>query len=86
MDISAWLRGLGLERYEQAFRENAIDEAILPKLTAEDLRDLGVTAIGHRRILLDAIAALRAETFRDPPEHSVEPDRSGRKAPEAERR
>jgi hypothetical protein len=31
MDISIWLRGLGLERYEQAFRENAIDEAILPK-------------------------------------------------------
>jgi len=76
MDISAWLRGLGLERYEQAFRENAIDEAILPKLTAEDLRDLGVTAVGPRRILLDAIAALRAETFRDTTEHSLEPDRS----------
>jgi predicted ATPase/class 3 adenylate cyclase len=86
MDISAWLRGLGLERYEQAFRENAIDEAILPKLTAEDLRDLGVTAVGHRRILLDAIAALRAETFRDTTEHSVGSDRSGAKAPEAERR
>jgi predicted ATPase/class 3 adenylate cyclase len=86
MDISAWLRGLGLERYEQAFRENAIDEAILPKLTAEDFRDLGVTAVGHRRILLDAIAALRAETFRDTTEHSVGPDRSGAKAPEAERR
>ena len=86
MDISAWLRGLGLERYEQAFRENAIDEAILLKLTAEDLRDLGVTVVGHRRILLDAIAASRAETFRDTIEHSVEPDRSGGKAPEAERR
>src|SRR5258707_6080085 len=86
MDISAWLRGLGLERYEQAFRENAIDEAILPKLTAEDFRDLGVTAVGHRRILLDAIAALRVETFRDTTEHLVKPDRSGGKAPEAERR
>ncbi|WP_082637928.1 adenylate/guanylate cyclase domain-containing protein [Bradyrhizobium retamae] len=86
MDICAWLRGLGLERYEQAFRENAIDEATLPKLTAEDLRDLGVTAIGHRRILLDAIAALRAATIRDRTEHSVEPDRSGGRAPEAERR
>ncbi|XIA67984.1 adenylate/guanylate cyclase domain-containing protein [Bradyrhizobium sp. TZ2] len=86
MDISAWLRGLGLERYEQAFRENAIDEAILPKLTAEDLKDLGVTAVGHRRILLDAIAALRAETFRETTERSVEPDRPGGKAPEAERR
>jgi class 3 adenylate cyclase/pimeloyl-ACP methyl ester carboxylesterase len=86
MDIRAWLRGLGLERYEQAFRDNAIDEATLPKLTAEDLRDLGVTAIGHRRTLLDAIAALRGATFRDTTEHSVEPDRSGGKAPEAERR
>jgi class 3 adenylate cyclase len=86
MDISAWLRGLDLERYEQAFRENAINEASLPKLTAEDLRDLGVTAVGHRRILLDAIAALRAESFRETTERSVEPDRSGGKTPEAERR
>src|SRR5262245_27620169 len=86
MDISAWLCGLDLERYEPAFRENAINEAILPKLTAEDLRDLGVTAVGHRRILLDAIAALRAETLRGPTERSVEPHLSGGKAPEAERR
>src|SRR5436190_6104814 len=86
MDVSAWLRGLGLERYEQAFRENAIDEAILPKLTAEDLRDLGVTAVGHRRMLLDAIAALRTETFHDTAQHAVEPDRPRGKAPEAERR
>src|SRR5882672_2904086 len=83
MDISVWLRGLGLERYGQAFRENAIDEASLPKLTAEDLRDLGVTAVGHRRILLDAIAALRPEIPRDTTERSVEPDR---KASGAERR
>src|SRR5262245_51164613 len=85
MDISAWLRRLGLERYGQAFRENAIDEAVLPTLTPEDLRDLGVTAVGHRRILLDAIAALRAETSRDTTEQSVEPDQSGC-APGAERR
>ncbi|MCK1642268.1 AAA family ATPase [Bradyrhizobium sp. 157] len=86
MDICAWLRGLGLERYEKAFRENAIDEAILPKLTAEDLRDLGVTAVGHRRILLDAIATLRAATVGDMAEYSVKPDRSAGRAPEAERR
>jgi hypothetical protein len=41
---------------------NAINEAILPKLTAEDLKDIGVTAVGHRLVLLDAIAALRGET------------------------
>jgi class 3 adenylate cyclase/tetratricopeptide (TPR) repeat protein len=63
MDLAAWLRGLGLEHYEQAFRDNAIEPEILPRLTAEDLKELGVTLVGHRRKLLDAIAALRgAET------------------------
>src|SRR5215471_2022765 len=61
MDIVVWLRSLGLERYEAAFRENEIDERSLPSLTAEDLKELGVAALGHRRILLDAIAALRAD-------------------------
>jgi len=58
VDIAAWLRGLGLEQYEAAFRANEIDAGVLPSLTAEDLRDLGVTLVGHRRRLLDAIAAL----------------------------
>jgi class 3 adenylate cyclase/predicted ATPase len=60
MDIGGWLRGLGLERYEQAFRENEIDLRVLPELTAEDLKELGVAAIGHRRLLLKAIADLAA--------------------------
>jgi class 3 adenylate cyclase len=60
MDIGGWLRSLGLERYEAAFRENEIDETVLPSLTAEDLNDLGVGIVGHRRKLLDAIAVLRA--------------------------
>jgi hypothetical protein len=50
VDIAAWLRQLGLERYEEAFRENEIDAEILPKLTADDLKDLGVTTVGHRRM------------------------------------
>jgi hypothetical protein len=57
-DIAAWLHGLGLQQYEQAFCDNAIDAAVLPSLTAEDSKDLGVTLLGHRRRLLDAIAAL----------------------------
>ena len=57
MDVGGWLRGLGLEQYEAAFRENAISEKVLPNLTAEDLKDLGVGMVGHRRMLLDAIAA-----------------------------
>ena len=60
MDIGGWLRSLGLEKYEAAFRENEIDETVLPSLTAEDLKDLGVGIVGHRRKLLDAIAVLRA--------------------------
>jgi class 3 adenylate cyclase len=62
MDIGGWLRSFGLEQYEAAFRENAVNEKVLPSLTAEDLKDLGVGLVGHRRALLDAIAALRAET------------------------
>jgi class 3 adenylate cyclase len=61
MDIVVWLRSLGLGRYEAAFRENEIDETVLPGLTAEDLKELGVAALGHRRKLLDAIAALRTD-------------------------
>jgi hypothetical protein len=41
MDLGGWLRSLGLERYEAAFRDNAINEKVLPSLTAEDLKELG---------------------------------------------
>ena len=54
MDIGGWLRRLGLEQYEAAFRENKIDDMVLPSLTAEDLKDLGVGFVGYRRKLLDA--------------------------------
>jgi class 3 adenylate cyclase/predicted ATPase len=61
VDIAAWLHSLGLQQYEAVFRDNAVDAAVLPELTAEDLKDLGVTLVGHRRKLLAAIAALRSE-------------------------
>ena len=61
MDVVVWLRSLGLGQYEALFRENDIDETVLPNLTAEDLRELGVASLGHRRKLLDAIAALRTD-------------------------
>ena len=61
MDIAGWLRELGLEQYEPAFRENDIDFDVLRSLTAEDLRDLGIASVGHRRRLLDAIKALPAD-------------------------
>jgi len=78
MDVAGWLRSLGLEQYEEAFRENAIDDTVLPSLTAEDLKDLGIRIVGHRRKLLDGIAALRAEsnTRAAPPDALPMNDRS----------
>src|SRR5689334_4247859 len=59
MDVGAWLQELDLEQYEAAFRENGVSEKDLPHLTAEDLQDLGVVAVGYRRRLLVAIAKLQ---------------------------
>jgi class 3 adenylate cyclase/tetratricopeptide (TPR) repeat protein len=58
MDIGAWLRRLGLEQYERSFIENDIDLATLQALTADDLKELGVLSVGHRRKLLNAIQEL----------------------------
>ena len=62
MDLGTWLKQIGFERYEAAFRDNGIDEAVLPHLTAEDLKEIGVATVGDRRKLLAAIAALASPT------------------------
>jgi class 3 adenylate cyclase/predicted ATPase len=87
VDIAAWLHGLGLGQYEQVFRDNGVDPEILPHLTADDLRDMGVTAVGHRRKLLQAIGTVRGTP--DGPEaptapHAAAPARPPE--PTAERR
>src|SRR5262249_30432197 len=61
MDIVVWLRSLGLGKYEAVFRDNDIDETVLPNLTEEHLKQLGVASLGHRVKLLEAIAALRKD-------------------------
>jgi class 3 adenylate cyclase len=58
IDVASWLQQLGLEQYEPAFRANEVDGVVLSDLTAEDLIAIGVTAVGHRRKLLSAIAAI----------------------------
>ena len=58
MDLGVWLGNLGLGQYEAAFRDNEIDGAVLPKLTLDDLKDLGVTVVGHRRKIMSAIEEL----------------------------
>jgi class 3 adenylate cyclase len=77
MNVAGWLRSLGLEQYEVAFRDNEINELVLPNLTLEDLKEIGVGPVGHRRLLLEAIAALRAKTSNAPhanAAHSVSPE------------
>jgi class 3 adenylate cyclase len=77
LDIGLWLRGLGLQSYEEAFRTNGVDLDVLPRLTADDLKEIGVSAVGHRRKILDAVGELMA----------VLPEPVGRKGPDrAERR
>jgi class 3 adenylate cyclase len=61
VDVTAWLRHLGLQQYEEAFRDHAIDGGTLPTLGAEDLKELGVAALGHRKRLLAAIAELSTD-------------------------
>jgi class 3 adenylate cyclase/predicted ATPase len=72
VDIAAWLRELGLERYEQAFRDNQVDAQSLPYLTAEDLKEIGVAGVGHRRLLLRAIATLAETPMRGPEAQAAE--------------
>src|SRR5271166_150505 len=79
MDVGDWLRSLGLGQYEAAFRENAIDGKVLPKLTAEDLKDLGVVIGGHRRMMLSAIEALSAPS--DSPPSAAKPVRAASSPP-----
>jgi class 3 adenylate cyclase/tetratricopeptide (TPR) repeat protein len=62
MNVEAWLKSLGLEQYAAAFHQNDVDAEVLPTLTADDLKDLGVTLVGHRRRLLDAVAKLQNDS------------------------
>jgi class 3 adenylate cyclase/predicted ATPase len=88
VDIPAWLEDLGLGQHARAFRDNDIDAALLPTLTADDLRELGITSLGHRKRLLAAIAALNGRADARPlaaPLAALAP-RSGSAPLQAERR
>jgi class 3 adenylate cyclase len=71
MEVSTWLRDLGLENYLEAFQANDIDAEVLSRLTADDLVAIGVTSVGHRRRLLDAIAVLQSGTAPAPAQPTV---------------
>src|ERR1700748_3089154 len=86
MDIVVWLRSLGLEEHEAAFRDNKVDAVVLPKLTADDLKDLGVAAVGDRRRLLEAIEGLRPGKKPEPSPLEVTSSPAPTKDTTAERR
>ncbi|WP_171948081.1 ATP-binding protein [Bradyrhizobium erythrophlei] len=80
MDIDGWLRGIGLAQYAEMFRANDIDIELLGRLTNDDLKDLGVASLGHRKKLLEAIAGLAAVPV------SLQPALIGPKAQDAAER
>jgi class 3 adenylate cyclase/tetratricopeptide (TPR) repeat protein len=93
VDIGAWLDGLGLSIYREAFAANHIDGDTLPLLTAADLQEIGVTSVGHRRRLIEAIVALaphpQPAVGKETPQAAPEPAASalaGGRAPAVERR
>jgi hypothetical protein len=87
LDIAAWLSELGLERYVEAFEANDVDAAVLRTLNADDLKELGVTSLGHRKKLLEAIAALTPQSTAAPVADAPEPaSATPIPRPEAERR
>jgi class 3 adenylate cyclase len=58
LDVTAWLTEMALERYAEAFAENDIDGETLAELTVDDLKELGVASLGHRKKIMAAIAAI----------------------------
>lgn len=87
LDIAKWLIGLGLQQYEEAFRDNDIDAEILPKLTPEDLMAIGINSVGHRRKLIEAIADLGTRrTITINAESQVVLNQTAHRAHDAERR
>src|SRR6476660_660460 len=60
-EIADWLETLGMSEYAQCFAENRIDLSVLPELSDQDLKDLGVV-LGDRRKILRAIADLKSTT------------------------
>jgi class 3 adenylate cyclase/pimeloyl-ACP methyl ester carboxylesterase len=58
VDVRAWLEGHGLGQYAEGFASNDVDAEVLRTLTADDLKELGVASLGHRKKLLAAIAEL----------------------------
>jgi predicted ATPase/class 3 adenylate cyclase len=86
VDIADWLRGLGLERYKEAFQENEVGLDVLSKLTAGDLKEIGVTPVGDRRRLLEAIAVLARGSQPAPLQAANDGAEARPKLTEAERR
>ena len=85
-DISEWLEALGLAHYAKVFAENGVDLALLPELTNEDLKDLGVTRLADRKTILKAIEAMGMEALAEGPAAPAGQAKEARPDAGAERR
>jgi class 3 adenylate cyclase/tetratricopeptide (TPR) repeat protein len=83
MDMGEWLRSIDLGQYEATFRDNEIDDEIVRSLTADDLKDLGIALVGHRRRILTAIAELSAPAAAGPAAPGTERQPSVVESPQA---
>ena len=79
LDVARWLAEQGLEQYAEAFAENAIDGEVLRTLSEDDLKVLGVKALGHRKKLLAAIALLSEQRYRIDWPRAADRERSSRR-------
>jgi len=59
LNIELWLNDLDLSEYINVFKEESIDIEVLPELTSDDLKEIGVNKLGHRKIILKAISELK---------------------------
>ena len=59
--VRSWLNGLGLGRYSPVFEIHEVDDEVLPLLTLDDLKDMGINAVGSRRKMYCAIQKLRSD-------------------------
>ena len=86
IDVRDWLESLGIGEYADAFEENYIDGQVIALLTADDLKVIGIAAVGHRRRLLEAITNLAQEDRANKPPANVFNDTSSITQHDGERR
>ena len=72
MSIENWLENLDLSEYIDVFKKESIDIDILSELTSDDLKEIGVVKLGHRKIILKAISELQEKPLNQLSNNNIE--------------